>query len=824
MFAESFRRHHPDGTLDVLLIEAPGGDSIPQIDGANVIGVDDIGIDPSVLGLMAMMYDVTELATAVKPWLLRSLLDRHGDHAVYFDPDIVIARPISELPALARESSIVLTPHCIEPMPRDFRKPSEQDILLSGVFNLGFIGVGDTAEAREFLDWWSSRLERDCVIDHARGFFVDQRFVDYVPCMFPHHVVRDPSWNVAYWNLPTRELERTDEGDITVNGRPLTFYHFSAYSPTTPHLLSKHQDQDPRILLSERPIVREMCDDYAARLRAAGWPCQSDGRVPFDRLANGWEVDGMMRRVARSVIEHDDAGIDVTMPPSPFDAGSIDLYLDWLTEPNDEIIEVAPLGRYLGTILRTRHDIATAYPEMHDGDIGGFLDWVELFGIEEESISRDVYQIVRDRWTRSQPQPEEVAEVDELEAAEDAGELDDDAAAPAAAPAMIDVPGVEVAGYFTADLGIGEAARQLVAGLDEAEFEVSTKTYARTSSRLGAPFEDRRLPAGQRHDTSIICVNADMLQQFARDVGPAYFEGRRTIGFWFWETTVMPPEMLPSLDLVDEVWLTSEFVADVIRSYTDKPVHVVPLPVRPPHESHEVPEELGTVDTFTFLFVFDYLSIVQRKNPDGLIKAFMQAFPEPGTARLVIKSINGNLQRRDRELVRYLATQRPDDIVLIERYLSREELDGLMWRADCYASLHRAEGFGLTMAETMAMGKPVIGTGYSGNLAFMDSDNSMLVDYEVTDVPASAGPYPEGAKWAEPDVEHAAELMRSVYEDQERAAELGARAKSQIAARCSPEALATFALEHLRPAPPEEPEAPVERPRSSALRWLTTRT
>ena len=173
--------------------------------------------------------------------------------------------------------------------------------------------------------------------------------------------------------------------------------------------------------------------------------------------------------------------------------------------------------------------------------------------------------------------------------------------------------------------------------------------------------------------------------------------------------------------------MSSEFNAKGLRTVTDKPVHVVPHPTHAPRSerSCRIPE-LADEDLFTFLFVFDYLSVLERKNPVGLIEAFVQAFPTPGEARLIIKSINGAKRPADRERLLYAIGDRPD-IVLVERYLDREELDGLMWNADCYVSLHRSEGFGQTLAEMMAIGKPVIATRYSGNLAFMDKTNSILV-------------------------------------------------------------------------------------------------
>jgi glycosyltransferase involved in cell wall biosynthesis len=300
-----------------------------------------------------------------------------------------------------------------------------------------------------------------------------------------------------------------------------------------------------------------------------------------------------------------------------------------------------------------------------------------------------------------------------------------------------------------------------------------------------------------RYDTVIICINADMLPTFMdHDHGAGFVEGRYAIGFWFWELADFPDNLLPALDHLDEVWVTSDFTADVIRAHTSKPVRTVPLPVHAPARTAVTIPELEGDPAFTFLFTFDYLSVFERKNPLGLVTAFEKAFPLPGEARLVIKSVNGDLRPLERERLRYAARSR-DDIVLMERYLSREELDHLLWLADCYVSLHRSEGFGLGLAESMAIGKPVIGTGYSGNMTFMTPQNSRPVDYKLVKVPEGCEPYPTTSRWAAPRTGQAARLMRRIFEEPELRARLGGRAARSMQSRHTLNSLAAFALDRL---------------------------
>jgi glycosyltransferase involved in cell wall biosynthesis len=799
VLVDSFRRHHPEGTFDVLLIDEPGS-ARPVVRGAEVVLPDEIGLAPDDLVHMSLIYDLIELATAVKPSLLLHLLGRGYDHAVYFDPDISIERRIEELPGLARDNDLVLTPHLTEPMPRDGGWPSEQSILLSGTYNLGFIAVGGTDEARRMLEWWKVRLLDDCLVRTEHGFFTDQRFIDFVPGLFNHVLVKDPSWNAAYWNLATRPLSRGADGEILISGRPRTFVHFSGYSPALPHLLSKHQGPEPRLRLSELPLLRELCDDYGARLVAAGFlEHQREFRFPFT-THDGVPLDRTTRRLVREHCVRIAAGkpstLGIHQPGVPLD--------EWLDTPDPES-ESPHLSRYLAGVYERRPDVQQAFPGARSGHTKGFYRWVRTHGVAELGVP-----------------------VERLE-----GALRREAEAPTSAllsrPADpvedTAVRGVEVAGYLTADLGLGESARQFVAALEATGAPVSTTTYSRTLSRLGTAWEDRLPAPGTRHDTALVCVNADQLSLFRRDAASDYFRGRYRIGLWFWELAEFPVVMREALDLLDEVWVCSEFNQAVIAAETDKPVRVVPHPAHPPQRSTTRIAEVPDDGTFTFLFVFDHLSVYERKNPAGLVEAFCRAFPEPGRARLVIKSVNGGQREQSQEHLRYASAGR-DDIVLVERYLSRAELDGLMYAADCYVSLHRSEGFGQTLAESMAMGKPVIATAYSGSLEFTRPENCLLVPYTMVSVPPGCDPYPTTAKWADPDLDEAARLMREVYGDPALRERLGAAAARTIAEEFSTKALAAVLDAHLteiwagkqydrrrtskasRPAPPPPPAAP----------------
>ena len=241
VLAKSLNRHHPDVTLWVLVID---DESIePGDEPFSILSLRDVGLGKGLGREMAAHYSILEFSTAVKPWLLTHLLERTGRPVLYFDPDIEIFGGVGELADLAAEHDVVVTPHHLRPLPRDGRTPTEADFLATGIYNLGFIGTGIGAIDSGFLGFWRSRLERDAVIDYANMMFTDQRWIDFIDC-FPHHVVRHPGCNVAYWNIDQRSMTR--QGDrISVEGRPLVFFHFSGLDPARPYLLSENQGERP---------------------------------------------------------------------------------------------------------------------------------------------------------------------------------------------------------------------------------------------------------------------------------------------------------------------------------------------------------------------------------------------------------------------------------------------------------------------------------------------------------------------------------------------------------------------------------------------------
>src|SRR3954447_4327403 len=367
-------------------------------------------------------------------------------------------------------------------------------------------------------------------------------------------------------------------------------------------------------------------------------------------------------------------------------------------------------------------------------------------------------------------------------------------------PQALTTLGVNVAGFLRGGLGLGQAARLYVAALREAGVPVRTVTVdPRMPDVPGAVAESTEftdLTTTDEPPFNLVCVNAPELPGFYAEVGREFFEDRYTIGVWAWETDLVPASWDRAFALVDEIWVYSSYIVELLSHAAPVPVVRMPLPIVAP-DPHGAELTVDVPDAFTFLFIFDFMSTLQRKNPLGLVEAFSRAFAPGEGPHLLLKSFNGDFKPdRLAQLTRAIG-DRPD-IHVVDRFVSEGERAALMARCDAYVSLHRAEGFGLTLGEAMALGKPVIGTGFSSNIDFMTPDNSYLVRHDMTKVGPEGENYPAEGNWAEPDLDHAAALMRQVFENQDEARAKGERARQDIAEGFSVRAVGDLARARLR--------------------------
>ncbi|WP_375408802.1 glycosyltransferase [uncultured Methylobacterium sp.] len=343
-------------------------------------------------------------------------------------------------------------------------------------------------------------------------------------------------------------------------------------------------------------------------------------------------------------------------------------------------------------------------------------------------------------------------------------------------------PGVNILGHFSYPSGLRISTESIVEGLRANDVAVSLRDVPvalTTDDAVGHTFNGCEV-----YGTTMIHVQPEPFFDQAYERSGLLPRTDRTyrIGYWYWEFDDVPSSWNRAALACDEIWTATEFIAGGLRARYKQPVHVF-LPGIEIEPFRERPRaELGLPpDAFVFLFMFHMTSIMERKNPLGLIKAFKQAFGREDRARLVIKTSFG--EHQPEAYARLEAAAADANVILINRTFSRHETLSLIAACDAYVSLHRSEGLGLSMAEAMLLGRPVVATRYSGNLDFMDDDNSLLVDCRIVTLDRDLEPYRAGQRWAEPSVTHAAAQMRRLYDDPAFARRLGVIARRDLEAR-----------------------------------------
>jgi glycosyltransferase involved in cell wall biosynthesis len=347
-----------------------------------------------------------------------------------------------------------------------------------------------------------------------------------------------------------------------------------------------------------------------------------------------------------------------------------------------------------------------------------------------------------------------------------------------------------IAGLFSTASGVGEGARLAysalnAAGLAPAAFDLSA---AFGQTEFSSPTHRRTLAPGG--GSLIVHHNGPYMPHALWTLGHNRIRGRRIIGYWAWELPRLPAEWRPGFRFVHEIWVPSTFTHDAVAAATDLPVHVVPHPLPDAPVTPGMRGKLGLPsDALVVLNVFHLGSAFSRKNPLAAIAAFRRAFGNDPKRMLAIKLIDNGAHLARHELNAAIAGA--PNIRLIEGMLPEADMTGLMAASDIVISLHRSEGFGLVPAQAMALGKPVVATGWSGNLDFMNARNSALVSYSLVPVRDLQGFFNSTDQlWADADVEHAAEWLRRLAADMHLRGKLGSAAAADVRAQLSPEKFA----------------------------------
>jgi glycosyltransferase involved in cell wall biosynthesis len=358
--------------------------------------------------------------------------------------------------------------------------------------------------------------------------------------------------------------------------------------------------------------------------------------------------------------------------------------------------------------------------------------------------------------------------------------------------------GVNVAGYLRTESGVGAAARGYVRALRALDLPVALHDL---SPLTGNRSEDDSLDGfahAHPYDLSLVCADVEPHFAIISQLGCDFFQAHHSIGVWAWELLRFPEKWLDRFAYYDEIWVGSSFIANTLAPVSPVPVVRIPPVLTPPKQASRERgrQRLGVApDEFVFLFVFDFHSHLERKNPMAVIDAFKAAFAPSDPARLVLKCVN--TKSNPAGFAALSTDVQEHSIALYDGYWPSSDIRDLMAACDAYVSLHRSEGTGLTITDAMALAKPVIATGWSGNMDFMSIANSFPVAYELTEIKTTVGPYSAGEVWANPSVDHAASLMRYVYEHPAEALRRGAVAQRDLEADYSDAGVARLIAQRL---------------------------
>ena len=727
ILAQSFHQYNPKFPFFVLVLDGDESDYGCLGPSTQIVLPSDLPIETFEWHALATAYEVMEFATALKPKFLEFLLNDGSPSVIYLDPDIQVFSHLGSIEQELQKTSIVLTPHCLFPIPRDGMETSEKTLRHAGIFNLGFLGVAQ--DGRDFLLWWHERLRTEAVVDLANALFTDQRWIDFVPSLFPSSILRDPGLNVAYWNIHERSLTKENDA-ICVNGEPLKFFHYSGFDPATPWLLTKHAGANTRVEINTDSILQSLVTNYSALLKAAGHAEKKKVPYGFDVAANGMPLDFFIRRAYHNWWK---SYIEAGAPPPP-DAFSPETlqFTSWLGDARNGV----PGHQFTDVeyeLWKARPDLQHHFPDVLVEHSSHYVNW-----LKEDPYAQKMFAPFEHLRKNS-------VEIEPV------------------------IPGgFNVVGYFSAELGVGEAGRRLAdvvrcIGMPIQEVGVRTPL-----SREQHP-NTRDIATTTKYEHSILAVNADQTARVITSCGLNQHPRQRRIGFWFWELSTFPETYKTAFAHVSEVWCASEFTRDAVAAVSPIPVHHIHLPIPiPTSPTPYSKKQAGLPEGFVFLFTFDFNSVIKRKNPVDVLTSYTNAFGPYDGARLVIKSINGHNQKAELAKLQHLVVSRPD-VIIQDGYLSAGLVQAQIELSDCFISLHHSEGYGLNIAAAMAAGRPTIATGYSGNMTFTSAKYPYLVPYDLVPVGDNAHPYDPKAIWAQPDLPTASHHMRSVFDDYSQA-------------------------------------------------------
>ena len=708
-----------------------------------------------------MLHKEAALVSAVRPSVLRDLANTTSGVIIVLPDDAETFAPVPVLTEPTEAVTLLATRFCRPPL--DGKLPDAVDTASHGRIDQDILALrADDQRALDFLDAWTACLIRSPHVGRNR---LDQTTFPWLDSLANLPGVRSVC-------EPTAPISIRNADEPERNVAP-SLVRWPGFDPRIPWILSAETGALPRVRPTTHPALAALAEARSVALlpHRAGESASSDERAldelsgAFSHLPNGLVLTDAIRDAYAAGLQQFEAG-NTPEPPNPFADDSNDDFLTWLTSAD---VDAGP-SRYVAAFRRCHPELDDV---LHSND--ELTAWFNDGGVAT-GVPRELRPLSpTDR---------------------SAGSSDETSGPPA----------IEISGYLGAAFGMGAAARALVTACDASGIATYTRIDRRTAHYQDVAVDDKAAAESPTAYTVLVLVrNADALLADPSDAVAARNAGRKVVGLWFWEVETFPDRLRPAFVLLDEIWVATEFVANSLRAHTDcPPVHVFPFPLPIPLE-HDVAAggaELFSLaqgvdeDRFVVSFSFDFDSIADRKNPWAAVSAYRSAFPDvvgsdgltaatlPDGRRpfLILKAIGGERHPLDRDRLEHAIGKRTD-VMVIDGHLDPDLQRGLFARTNVYLSLHRGEGLGLTVAEAMAAGAPVVVTDYAGTTSFCTADNAFLVPHTLVDIPLSTPVYAGCGQWAEPDVATAATYLRTIANADEPAATIRSNATRMLRER-----------------------------------------
>lgn len=325
--------------------------------------------------------------------------------------------------------------------------------------------------------------------------------------------------------------------------------------------------------------------------------------------------------------------------------------------------------------------------------------------------------------------------------------------------------GINLVASIKGATGLGQSSRLVENVLANSNIDYTVYNFMQSTIKsIQDKSFDKNITNEFIYGINLLHINAHEFPIAASEIGKDKWNYRYNIAFWLWELEEFPDEWTECMNLLDEIWTPAEFVSESIRKKTNIPVKTFPYCVTVPTEVCYNREYFSLpTDKFLFLIMYDSNSIMERKNPKAVLEAFKVAFtPDNENVGIVIK-INSP-KEEDLKIIGGIL-EKYSNVYLVTDNLEKVQVNSLIKAVDVFISLHRAEGFGLVLAEAMLLGTPTIATNWSANIEFMNKEVACMVDYDFITIEEDILPYKKGSRWADPHIGQAAEYMVRLYED-----------------------------------------------------------